>query len=110
MLLSMVGRGISVIGLGEMVMILDLHRQGLSVSAIARASGADRKTVRKYIERGLETPVYGPRQPRQGAPRRALVNAAAARLRHPASIAAHSGGPLPICNWTEAEPSGYAPL
>lgn len=53
------------IKLGEMVMILDLHRQGLSVSAIARASGADRKTVRKYIERGLETPVYGPRQPRQ---------------------------------------------
>ena len=24
----------------------------------------DRKTVRKYIERGLEVPAYGPRQPR----------------------------------------------
>lgn len=46
-------------------MILDLHRQGLSVSAIARQSGIDRKTVRKYIERGLEAPVYGPRQPRE---------------------------------------------
>lgn len=46
-------------------MILDLHRQGLSVSAIARQSGIDRKTVRKYIERGLEAPVYGPRKPRQ---------------------------------------------
>jgi transposase len=27
-------------------------------------SGFDRKTVRKYIERGLEPPSYGPRQPR----------------------------------------------
>jgi transposase len=60
----MVGRGISVIKLREMMMILDLHRQGLSVSAIARQAGIDRKTVRKYIERGLEAPVYGPRKPR----------------------------------------------
>lgn len=59
MLLLMVGRGISVIKIGEMMMILDLHRQGLSVSAIARESGIDRKTVRKYIERGLEAPAYG---------------------------------------------------
>lgn len=43
-------------------MILDLHRQGLSVTAIARRIGRDPKTVRKYIERGLEPPVYGPRQ------------------------------------------------
>jgi len=53
-----------VVRLGELVMILDLHRQGLSVSAIARRSGLDRKTVRKYIESGLEPPAYGPRQPR----------------------------------------------
>jgi len=53
-----------VVGLGELVMILDLHRQGLSVSAIARRSGLDRKTVRKYVERGLEPPVYGPRSPK----------------------------------------------
>jgi len=33
------------------VMILELHRQGLSVAAIARRVGADRKTVRKYIAR-----------------------------------------------------------
>ena len=45
-------------------MILDLHRQGLSVSAIARRTGLDRKTVRKYVESGLEPPAYGPRQPR----------------------------------------------
>jgi len=53
-----------VIKLGEMMMILDLHRQGLSISAIARESGFDRKTVRRYIERGLEPPRYGPRKPR----------------------------------------------
>ena len=52
------------IKLGELVMILDLHRQGLSVSAIARQCCLDRKTVRRYIERGLEPPAYGPRQPR----------------------------------------------
>jgi transposase len=53
-----------VIHLGELVVILDLHRQGLSVSVIARQIGLDRKTVRKYIERGLEPPRYGPRKPR----------------------------------------------
>ena len=50
--------------LGEVVVILDLHRQGLSVSAIARRTGLDRKTVRKYVAAGLEPPAYGPRQPR----------------------------------------------
>ena len=52
------------IRLGGLVVILDLHRQGLSVSAIARECGLDRKTVRRYIGRGLEPPAYGPRQPR----------------------------------------------
>lgn len=50
------------IQLGELIMILDLHRQGLSISAIARRTGRDPKTVRNYIERGLEPPAYGPRQ------------------------------------------------
>jgi transposase len=58
------GRGHSVVKLEGVVMILDLHRQGLSVSAIARQCGFDRKTVRRIIERGLEPPVYGPRRPR----------------------------------------------
>ena len=53
-----------VVRLGELVLILDLHRQGLSVSAIARRVGTDRKTVRKYIARGLEPPIYQTRQPR----------------------------------------------
>src|SRR5438309_11329737 len=43
------------------MMILELHRHGLSVTAIARRTGRDPKTVRKYIERGVEAPVYGPR-------------------------------------------------
>ena len=44
------------------MMILDLHHQGLSITAIARRTGRDPKTIRKYIERGLEPPAYGPRQ------------------------------------------------
>jgi transposase len=51
--------------LGELVMILDLARQGLSVSAIARRTGLDRKTIRKYVAKGLEPPAYTPRPPRQ---------------------------------------------
>lgn len=50
--------------LGDLIMIMDLHRQGLKVAVIARQVGIDRKTVRKYIARGLEVPTYGPRQPR----------------------------------------------
>lgn len=37
----------AVVNLGEIVMILDYYRQGLSISAIARRTGLDRKTVRK---------------------------------------------------------------
>jgi transposase len=56
--------GCVVIRTGELLMILELHRQGLSMGAIARRVGMDRKTVRKYIARGLEPPCYGPRAPR----------------------------------------------
>ena len=51
------------IKLGELVVILDLHRQGLSVSAIARQAGVDRKTVRTHIAKGLEPPAYKKRAP-----------------------------------------------
>ena len=44
-------------------MIRDLKRQGLAISAIARHTGLDRKTVRKYLTRGLQTPRYSPKQP-----------------------------------------------
>jgi transposase len=63
MLLPLAGGRGTVIKLGELVMILDLHRQGLTVSAIARQVDMDRKTVRRYIERGLDPPTYGPRPP-----------------------------------------------
>jgi len=53
-----------VIKLGELLMILDLHRQGLSVSAIARHLCIDRKTVRSAIAKGLEPPKYKTRPPR----------------------------------------------
>jgi transposase len=53
-----------VVNLEELMMILELHRQGLSVSAISERTGHDRKTVRKYIRQGLVVPQYKPRAPR----------------------------------------------
>ncbi|OHC99647.1 MAG: transposase [Sphingopyxis sp. RIFCSPHIGHO2_01_FULL_65_24] len=50
---------------GDLIMILDLHRQGLKISMIARQLGIDRKTVRKYLARDVGIPAYGPRQPRK---------------------------------------------
>lgn len=49
------GRGL-VVNLKGLMMILELHQQGLSVSAIAERTGRDRKTVRKAIARGLVVP------------------------------------------------------
>ena len=46
------------------MMILELHRQGLSVRAISHRTGHDRKTVRKYIARGLQALQYKPRNAR----------------------------------------------
>jgi transposase len=65
MLVPLAGGSSTVVNLGELMMILELHRQGLKVSAIARQLGVDRKTVRKYIARGLEPPEYGPRPVQQ---------------------------------------------
>jgi transposase len=52
------------IDLGGLLTILELHRQGLSISAIAARLAMDRKTVRKYIKDCVRTPRYGPRAPR----------------------------------------------
>jgi DNA-binding MarR family transcriptional regulator len=60
MLLLLAGREGAVIKLGELVMILELHRQGVSVSAIARHLGIDRKTVRTHITKGLTALAYAP--------------------------------------------------
>src|ERR1700753_4406777 len=73
--------------LEEIVMILELHRQGGSISAIARQTALDRKTVRRYIAQGLEPPSYGPRPPRTS-----LVRAFEPFLRQRlAAVAAPSG-------------------
>jgi len=58
------GRGVQVVTLGEIVLIHDLKRQGLSVSAIARKLSLDRKTVRRHLERGMEPPVNARRATR----------------------------------------------
>jgi len=55
---------LALVELGEVMTILELHRQGLSISAIASRLGMDRKTVRKYINNGIQAPRYGPRVPR----------------------------------------------
>ena len=65
MLLPLAGGSGTVVKLGELMIVLELHRQGLTVSAIARQLGMDRKTVRRSIARGLEPPTYGPRPPQQ---------------------------------------------
>lgn len=54
------------VNLKGLTMILELQRQGLSISAIAQRTGQDRKTVRKYIKHGLVMPRYTPRAARGG--------------------------------------------
>lgn len=49
------------IKLREIVMIHELKQQGPSIAEISRRLGRDPKTVRKYINTGMEPPVYGPR-------------------------------------------------
>ena len=51
--------------LGMPVVVLhDMKRQGLSISAIARATSLNRKSVRKYLRWGVEILACGPRDPR----------------------------------------------
>ncbi len=47
--------GARVVKLKELMMVMELHRQGLSVSAISERTGRDRKTVHKYIRHRLVT-------------------------------------------------------
>jgi transposase len=44
--------------------IEELKRQGLSIKAISKLTGWDRKTIRKYLIKPEAAPVYGPREPR----------------------------------------------
>ncbi|MCY3819803.1 MAG: helix-turn-helix domain-containing protein [Gammaproteobacteria bacterium] len=86
--------------LREIVMIRDLKRQGLGISAIAKQTGLDRKTVRKYLEHGMEAARYGPRRPR---PRRLDPYADYLRQRV-AALPGLSGRRL----WREIAELGYA--
>ena len=45
-------------------MLHELYAQSVSISAIARQTGLDRKTVRRHLAAGIEPPVYAPRTPR----------------------------------------------
>ena len=49
----------------EVCMIHSMKSQGLSISKIARLTGCDRKTVRKYLARDAEVP-RGERRRRRG--------------------------------------------
>jgi transposase len=51
---------------GELFMLHKLRQDGLTISEIARRTGQDRKTIRKYLKHGTKAPAYGPRAPRKG--------------------------------------------
>jgi hypothetical protein len=44
--------------------IEELKLQGLSIKAISKLTGCDRKTIRKYLAQPEGVPVYGPRESR----------------------------------------------
>ena len=46
--------------------IEELKRQGLSIRAISRLTGYDRKTISKYLIHPEGAPVYGPRAKQPG--------------------------------------------
>jgi hypothetical protein len=56
--------GVSVADLEEVLTILELHRQGLTIPAIDARLSMDRKTIRKSIKDDIQSPRYGPRAPR----------------------------------------------
>ena len=52
--------------LENIIMFHQLKEEGLSQREIARRTGHDRKTVKKYLELGMVQPGYKPRAPRAG--------------------------------------------
>ena len=100
MLFPSAGGDGAVVKLGELVMILDLHRQGLSVSAIARQLCIDRKTVRRAIAKGLEPPKYKTR-----APGSRITDPFEPYLKE--RLAAYPGLPA-VRLWRELKERGYA--
>ena len=81
-----------------------LRRQGMSISAIARHLGRDRKTIRAYLAGGR---VAGERKPAEADPFEAFVDYVRARLTEdphlwavtpawpPRRVEAHRGGRAP---------------
>ncbi len=65
-------KGAQVVELREIVVILEVKRQDLGVSAGDRARPQDCKG---YFGRGLETPVYGPGNSRRFSPQKATLTA-----------------------------------
>jgi transposase len=61
--------------------IEELKRQGLSTQAIGRFTRFDRKTVRKYLLKPEETPVYGPRSARPSKLTRSSLSIEASKIR-----------------------------
>jgi transposase len=45
--------------------VIELKREGLSIRAISRLTGYDRKTIKRYLAEPSNRPVYGPRAPAQ---------------------------------------------
>jgi transposase len=57
----------------------------MSITAIARRTGRDPKTVRNYVERGVEAPAYGPHgvgRPSKLAPFRTFPRSTLPEFRH----------------------------
>lgn len=52
----------------DLIIILDLHRQGLTAVVAARRVGIDSEIDRKYIARRLDVPTYDARQLRDRLP------------------------------------------
>ncbi len=50
----------------DIMLLSELKQQGLSNRAISRQTGRDRKTVAKYLDRGLKVPRYKPRSTKPG--------------------------------------------
>ena len=48
---------------GDVEEVIELKRQGLSIRAISRLTGYDRKTIGGYLAEPSSRPVYGPRAP-----------------------------------------------
>jgi transposase len=47
--------------------VMELKRQGLSIRAISRLTGYDRKTIDRYLAQPSSRPVYGPRGQRRAS-------------------------------------------